>query len=143
MENRHGMDDKRNTIILPRPGRKNREKRQRLVKLPEDERGLKIQNIDRSKIGLSRICVWCGNDQQEARPVCRFCRTCQSCGQQPTSGRNCDRCGNHDPDYVKPKRRTIRAVLRPGKPRKNPKRVSVRHKAQTRSRGARIGNPEA
>lgn len=134
MENRHDMDHSRNTINLPRPSAKNRDRRRIMMSVPEDERGLKIQEY-REKTALSRVCVWCGNDQLKLRAVCMFCHTCQYCGLLPMNTHRCDRCGNSDPDYVRQSRVVVVSAEKPPEAPEIQKANARRVSAQTRSRG--------
>ena len=107
MQGRRTLYYNRNTVEHPRPGKKNRDKRERAAntEVVQD----KIM-ADEARVCAMLRCVWCGVDFDDYRISCPRCACCQYCGCVVTSPNQCHTCNNRLPDELKktePPRRII------------------------------------
>ncbi len=130
--------DERNTVALRPAGKRNQQRRREALdpKHPREHK-LKLMKPEH-KVAMARVCRFCNRDMQETRAVCRFCRSCQYCGLQPTGAHACEFCGNRDLDYKPEPRRVVVGQERPRKPRKRQKGIVRRLGAQTRHRPEKL-----
>lgn len=133
MESGLPLYDARNTVKLGRPGRKNREKRRRMV-ANDRPNPLKLMTHE-PKVAMTSVCRFCGNAFRESRAICPYCISCQYCGLVPTGSRECEFCGNKDLDKPKnPRRRLKYGPHGPQEARKIKRRTVRRIGPQTRRR---------
>lgn len=137
MESGQHLYDPRNTVALNRPGRKNRERRQILVR--QESAPLKLQKFE-TKVAMASVCRWCGNPAKQSFAICPHCITCQYCGLVPTGSRVCEFCGNRDLDKPKRVRRIVNRHTLAQEPFRKRKRSVRRSGPVNRRRGANLQN---
>lgn len=83
-----------NTVNLPRPSEKNRERRRQTAAL----------NLPPTKImaDVPRVCAalrcpWCGSDFDDYKIICPICAQCVYCGYLASNSKFCHTCNNELP----------------------------------------------
>lgn len=95
MEDRRTLHYRRNSVIVPKLGKK---KRIKMNDLPlTGIEGKKVPQNTESKICSTLECPRCGAEQECYRATCRKCNACFYCGLTGGGKFLCQICGNHIP----------------------------------------------